>query len=154
MTPPSPQLRLARPEDIPTIEKLLTAEWLPPMAIREFLETFWVVEHQGEVAGGAGLEVYGEAGVIRSVVVSPALRGSGQGDLLVETALAEARNRGVHRLYLFTKDAAPFFARFGFQPIAMDDFEPAARESWQFRAISERPELAAYVKPMRMELAG
>ena len=32
-----PALRLARPEDIPAIEALLTAEWLPPFQIREFV---------------------------------------------------------------------------------------------------------------------
>jgi N-acetylglutamate synthase-like GNAT family acetyltransferase len=32
--------------------------------------------------------------------------------------------RGVKRLYLFTMDKAPFFARHGFERCTMDDFEP------------------------------
>ena len=83
-----PALRLARPEDVPAIEKLLAAEWLPPFQIREFLDTFWVLEEGGRVVGSAGLEVYGQAGVIRSVVVHPSGRGRRLGDLLSKTAFA------------------------------------------------------------------
>lgn len=147
-----PQLRLARPEDVPAVEKLLTAEWLPPLRIREFLETFWVLDQGGLVLGAAGLEVYGESGVIRSVVVDPSVRGRRFGDLLSKTAIDEARRRGAKRLYLFTGDKAPFWRRHGFEPCSLEDWEPAARASWQWQAISERPEIARIVTPMRAEL--
>jgi amino-acid N-acetyltransferase len=149
----TPVLRLGRPEDIPEIEKLLTAEWLPPFQIAEFLETFWVLEGDGRVLGGAGLEVYGPAGVIRSVVVHPSVRGQGLGDLLSRAAIAEASERGVERLYLFTGDKAPFWSRFGFERCALEDWEPAAQGSWQWQIMSERPEIAAMVTPMRTEMA-
>ena len=122
------------------------------MQIVEFLPSFWVLEAGGTVVGAAGLEVYGEAAVLRSVVVAPSVRGTGQGVRLADTALAEARCQDVRRVYLFTKDAGPFFARFGFKPCAMEDFEPSARASWQFVAMSERPEIAEFVKPMRLDL--
>ena len=145
----TPELRLARPADVPHIERMLTAEWLPPFQITEFLPTFWVLERGADVLGAAGLEIYGEAGFIRSVVVDPVLRGTGQGERLVQRALEEAKARGVKRLYLFTLSAAPFFARFGFEPCRMDDFEEAVRQSWQFIALSERPEIAQRLIPMR-----
>jgi N-acetylglutamate synthase-like GNAT family acetyltransferase len=148
-----PVLRLARPEDIPEIEKLLTAEWLPPFQIAEFLDTFWVLDGDGRVLGGGGLEVYGPAGVIRSVVVHPSVRGQGLGDLLSRAAIAEASKRGVERLYLFTGDKAPFWGRFGFEQCALEDWEPAAQASWQWQIMSQRPELASMVTPMRTEMA-
>ncbi len=146
-------LRLARREDIPEIEKLLTAEWLPPFQIAEFLETFWVVDAGGRVLGGAGLETYGPAGVIRSVVVHPSVRGQGLGDLLSRAAIAEASKRGVERLYLFTADKAPFWGRFGFELCALEDWESAAQASWQWQAISQNEQIASFVKPMRTEIA-
>jgi N-acetylglutamate synthase-like GNAT family acetyltransferase len=148
-----PTLRLARPEDIPEIEKLLTAEWLPPFQIAEFLETFWVLDGDGRVLGGAGLEVYGPAGVIRSVVVHPSVWGQGLGDLLSRAAVAEASKRGVERLYLFTGDKAPFWQRFGFEQCALEDWEPAVRESWQWQAINQNEQIASFVKPMRTDIA-
>ena len=101
-------LRFARADDIPEIERLLAAEWLPPMAITEFLDSFWVIESEGHVAGAAGVEIYGEAAVLRSVVVAPGLRGTGEGDRLVRNGLGYARQRGAKRVYLFTMHAAPF----------------------------------------------
>jgi amino-acid N-acetyltransferase len=149
----TPTLRLARPADIPEIEKLLTAEWLPPFQIAEFLETFWVLNGNGRVLGGVGLEVYGPAGVIRSVVVHPSVRGQGLGDLLSRAAIAEASERGVERLYLFTGDKAPFWSRFGFERCALEDWEPAAQASWQWQIMIQRPEIASMVTPMRAEMA-
>jgi amino-acid N-acetyltransferase len=149
----APTLRLARPEDIPAIEKLLTAEWLPPFQIAEFLETFWVLDSDGAVVGAAGLEVYGAAGVIRSVVVHPSARGQGLGDVLSRTAIAEAHRRGVERLYLFTGDKAPFWSRFGFERCVLQDWEPAAQASWQWQTISQNEQIASFVTPMRTDIA-
>lgn len=144
-----PFIRPSRREDIPQIEKLLSSEWLPPLMVAEFLETFWSLADGAGVLGCAGLEVYGEAGLIRSVVVHESLRGKGFGDLLAETAIDEAKRRGVQRLYLFTGDRMPFWARFGFEQCTLEDWEPAARASWQWQGISGNEEVAAYVKPMR-----
>lgn len=144
--------RPARPEDIPAIENLLKAEWLPPMAIQEFLDSFWVVEAEDGVAGCAGIEIYGQAAVLRSVVVGPMLRGTGQGDRLVRIGLDYAREHGARRVYLFTMHAALFFARYGFEPVTTDDFEPSVRESWQYIGLTERPEILSQMTPMRLIL--
>lgn len=142
-------LRPAQSDDIPAIESLLKAEWLPPMAIAEFLDSFWVIETGGRVAGCAGIEIYGEAAVLRSVVVAPELRGTGEGDHLVTAGLDYARQRGAKRVYLFTMHAAPFFARFGFEPVTTGEFEPSVRESWQYIGLTERPEILKEMTPMR-----
>lgn len=149
---PEIALRSARPDDVPAIEDLLRAEWLPPMAIEEFLDSFWVLEAEDGVAGCAGIEIYDEAAVLRSVVVALALRGTGEGERLVRTGLDYARQHGAKRVYLFTMHAAPFFARYGFAPVSTDDFEPAVRESWQYVGLTERPEILRQMTPMRMEL--
>jgi amino-acid N-acetyltransferase len=142
-------LRPARSDDIPAIESLLKAEWLPPMAILEFLDSFWVLETGGRVAGCAGIEIYGEAAVLRSVVVAPELRGTGEGDRLVTVGLDYARQHGAKRVYLFTMHAAPFFGRYGFEPVTTDEFEPSVRESWQYIGLTERREILKEMTPMR-----
>jgi amino-acid N-acetyltransferase len=134
-------LRPAVAGDIPSIEALLKAEWLPPYGLDEFLETFLVLEAGGRVIGCSGLELYGEAALLRSVVVEPERRGRDEGRRLVEGSLAEARGRGVRRLYLFTMNAAPFFRRLGFEEIALDAFEEAVRASRQYQVVSQRPEI-------------
>lgn len=122
------------------------------MAIQEFLGSFWVLESEDGVVGCAGIEIYGEAAVLRSVVVAPSSRGTGEGDRLVRTGLDYARGHGAKRVYLFTMHAAPFFARYGFEPVTTDDFEPSVRPSWQYIGLTERPEILSQMTPMRLIL--
>jgi len=143
------QLRKARPEDLAAIDEMIVGEHLPPFQTADFLDTFWVLEKEGRLVGCAGLEVYGEAALLRSVVTRQEIRGQGYGDLLVKRAMEEAAKMGVKRVYLFTMDKAPFFARFGFEPCSMEDFEPAARQATQYRVLKDHPEVAAVLTAMQ-----
>jgi amino-acid N-acetyltransferase len=75
--------------------------------------------------GAAGLETYGNAGLLRSVVVAPAARGKGWGQQLVENRLAYARASGIERVFLLTTTAPRYFERLGFT-IAMRSEAPVA----------------------------
>jgi len=151
MTVP-PLLRLARPEDVAAMTQLISSATLPALEVTEWLSSFWVLDDAGTLLGCAGIERYGEAAVLRSVVVAASLRGSGEGARMTEHALAFARDDGARRCYLFTMTAPEFFSRFGFERCRLDDFEPAARESWQWQGVSGNESLAAQVIPMRADL--
>ena len=152
MTTVPPLLRLARVEDVDAITRLITSETLPAVEVAEWLSGFWVLDEAGTLLGCAGIERYGDAAVLRSVVVAAPLRGSGEGARLTEHVLAFARDDGARRCYLFTMTASEFFARFGFQRCRLDDFEPEARESWQWQGVSGSEGLAEKVIPMRADL--
>lgn len=146
------ELREARVDDLSAIDVLIMSEHLPAFRTGDFLDTFWVLEGQGGLLGCVGLEVYGKAALLRSVITSPVLRGQGYGDVLVEKAFEEARQRGVERLYLFTMDKAPFFARHGFERCTLDDFEPAARQCTQYSILVDHPDVAEILTAMRREI--
>lgn len=148
-----PVLRRARAEDVPHIEALLLSAQLPTAGLRDHLDNFFVIEGDGRLLGSAGLEVYGEAALLRSVVVEPAQRAKGLGTLLTQAALDEARRCGIRRLYLFTMWAAAFFARFGFRPVPLADFEVSLRRSSQYRKVASWPALAKQLTAMHLELA-
>ena len=150
---PSRIVRSARHEDIAAIERLLVTESLPLTPIAEFLDGFSVLESDGEILGSAGIEMYGEAAFLRSVVVAGALRGGGSGDRLVRSALEYAQRTGARRVYLFTMNAANFFARFGFVAISMDDFETGVRAAPQYVGVSQMPEIASRLTAMRLEFS-
>ena len=150
----SAEPRRAREEDIPQIEALITAERLPAYGLAEYLETFFVLEEGARVVGCAGLEVYGEAALLRSVVVAPERRRRDDGRRLVEASLDEARQRSVRRVYLFTMYADAFFRRLGFREASLDGFEEAVRASRQYEAVSRIPELRERIKGMALELGG
>lgn len=148
----SGEVRRARAEDIPRIEALVTAERLPAYGLSEYLDAFFVLDVAGEVLGCAGLEVYGESALLRSVVVAEDRRNRYDGRRLVEAALAEARGRGVRRVYLFTMSADGFFGRLGFRELSPDEFETGVRTSRQYEAVSRIPELRERIKGMALEL--
>lgn len=126
-------VRRARPDDLASVEALLEAAALPTAGVAAPLSGFVVAEQAGEVVGVAGLEVHEGDGVLRSVVVSPALRGTGLGARLTERVLADAVHARLRRLYLLTTTAADYFPRYGFQRIARGDASPAIQRSVEFR---------------------
>lgn len=147
-------IRAARPGDLPAIESLIAAAQLPAFQTADFIDTFWVAEADGEIAGCCGLEVYDDAGLLRSAVVAPGQRGTGLGRELTEVVIEGARASGVRDLYLFTLDAADFFEHMEFEKCTLEDFSEAGRRSTQWRAVSENEGIAKLLTTMRMRLDG
>ena len=51
---------------------------------------------------------------------------------------------------MFTMTAENFFPKFGFERCALEDFEPAVREAWQYRGNIEHEMLRKMLIPMRL----
>lgn len=147
------EIRPARPDELETIEGLLKTVNLPLFRAADFLDTFWIAEANGAVAGCTGLEVYEDAGLLRSAVVTAEMRGTGLGRRLTRRVIDEASANGVQDLYLFTMDARPFFEHMGFEICTMDDFSENGRKCTQWLAVNEHPNIAEFVSAMRMRLA-
>lgn len=108
-------LRQAEPADLGAARTLLEASSLPLDGLEDqFGPAYVVAEAGGRLLGLAGMEVYGYDGLLRSVAVDQARRGTGLGIALVEDRLAWARSGGIRSVWLLTTTAEVFFARFGF----------------------------------------
>ena len=112
-------LRNATPADVGPIialindnlDKLLPR---PNHEIEELLDTFWVVEHEGEIVGCVCLEVYSaKIAEVRSLAVREGYRGHGYGEMLVETAVNEAISRKVRQVLVVTSQLE-FFEKMNF----------------------------------------
>lgn len=110
-------IRPAAVDDLPRILALLTGARLVTAGVRDHLDTFLVAVEGDHIAGTAGLEMYGDVALLRSVAVVESFRARGLGRRLVREALDEARRQGVRQVALLTEGAAPFFARLGFQEV-------------------------------------
>lgn len=128
-----PMIRNANPSDRPSVESLLVEERLPLDGVGEHFASFFVVEDGSEIVGAAGIELYGSAALLRSVVVAKRAKGTGVGSRLTERVLDEARSRGADAVYLLTTTADAFFPRFGFEQITRDDVPSAVRASREFQ---------------------
>ena len=129
-------IRPAQPHDLAAVEALLRRADLPPDGLdHQFGHAYAVAEAEGRIVGVAGIEVYGEAGLLRSVAVEPEWRGRGVGEALARERLAWAEARGLEKVYLLTSTAAGYFPRLGFAPVARDEVPEAVRGSLQFSSV-------------------
>ena len=134
----------AQPHDLPVVLELLRRADLPVEGVAEHFRNFVVVRDDACVVGAAGLEAYGDDGLLRSVVVDPASRGSGLGALLVEGACDLARRSELRALYLLTTIAREYFVGQGFADCPRDEAPAGIRESWEFRTGC--PSSSAFMK--------
>lgn len=115
---------------------LLGAHGLPTEDITAaMLPDFVIASRDGEPCGVAGLQRDGDVALLRSLAVVHDARGHGLGALLVGEVEARAAAHGVAALYLLTTDAAAFFARLGYEPVARAEAPGAIQATAQFSSI-------------------
>lgn len=106
---------------------------LPSDGVADHFEHFFVATiGNGRVVGSAGVEIYEKAALVRSVAVAPDRQHAGLGARLVARVLDFAATLGVADAYLLTRDAADYFTRLGFAPIAREQVPAAVRASVEF----------------------
>jgi amino-acid N-acetyltransferase len=126
-------IRSAQAHDLAIVQRLLSAAHLPTDGLEEqFGEAYAIAECDGQAIGAEGIEIYGEAGLLRSAVVDPAWRGKGVGDALTQDRLRWATERGLREVWLLTTTAADYFPRFGFERAARDTAPEAMQRSREF----------------------
>jgi nucleoside-diphosphate-sugar epimerase/N-acetylglutamate synthase-like GNAT family acetyltransferase len=128
-------IRPARLPDLPAIIALLEENDLPVAGLAEHLGTTLVAEANASLVGCAAIELYGAAGLLRSVAVDGARRGERLGHRLTQAALELARAQGVNTVYLLTTTARDFFPRFGFRRITRDQVDSAVQRSVEFTTV-------------------
>jgi amino-acid N-acetyltransferase len=97
-------MRNAVPEDLPVILELLESVKLPTTGVKDHIQNFV-------------LEIHGQAGLLRSMVVNPTERSNGIGSRLVNTILERARAQQLFSVSLLTETAQDYFPRFGFKQV-------------------------------------
>ena len=129
-------IELARAADFAGIVRLLDDARLPHEDLTpEHLEHFLVLREGEAIAGVVGMEVRGDAGLLRSLAVAEKQRGGGRASALVDSLEARARAAGIRALYLLTTTAEGFFARRGYSLADRDAVPDAIRATAEFRSI-------------------
>jgi amino-acid N-acetyltransferase len=130
------KIDVAAPGELEAVIALLAGAHLPTSGISEgFPGAYSVARRDGTVVGVAGLETYGKAGLLRSVAVHGAVRGSGIGRLLVQEQLRKATELGMTAVYLLTTTAPDYFRRIGFSDVARASAPAELQRSAEFAAI-------------------
>lgn len=107
-------IRPARAADLDTAICLLRNAGLPVEDL-SFEQLALSAERDGNVQGVIGLQSFGNAGLLRSLVVSNDVRGAGIGRQLVAALESDCIANGMTELWLLTIDADTFFAQLGYR---------------------------------------
>jgi amino-acid N-acetyltransferase len=115
---------------------LLEAEGLPASDLTEaHLEHFFFTGTDGVPSALVGLEIYGEDGLLRSLVVSSAARTQGLGSALVRHAEEYAASCHVRALYLLTTTAESYFEHRGYRRVDRAQAPPAIQSTREFASL-------------------
>jgi N-acetylglutamate synthase-like GNAT family acetyltransferase len=138
----------ARASDMAGVRGLLAKSGLTDAASDDDFPAFFFLRNETGIAGSVALEVYGEDAILRSLSVDPEARGVGYGWMLADTAIQQARLRGVRRIYLLTEYASDFFAaKFGFRVVDRSTVSPQVSKSGTFQSSNKSSFVA-----MRLDL--
>jgi amino-acid N-acetyltransferase len=124
----------AQPEDLAHVLVLLERHALTVDGASTMGDSLVVARLDGRIVGAAGLELYADGAVLRSVVVDASVQRQGLGQRLTEAALALARARHKRAVFLLTTTADRFFPRFGFERITREDVPESVRQSIEFQS--------------------
>lgn len=127
------EIRSARAGELDALVQLLEAARLPLDGVAAgFPQSYAVACVNEQVVAAAGLEPYGGAGLLRSVVVHDTVRGHGVGRALVEERLDHARELGLNRVFLLTTTADGYFRALGFTPAERGEAPAEMQNSAEF----------------------
>ncbi|HMW26385.1 MAG TPA: arsenic resistance N-acetyltransferase ArsN2 [Ferruginibacter sp.] len=116
------------------VMRLLADQKLPVTDIRE--ETLlYLLQDEDQAVGTAGLDIFEDCALLRSISVVPGIRGKGYGKLLNEQIESFAKDSGISCLYLITHTAKDFFDRQGYCVISRDEAPEPIRQTDQFSSL-------------------
>jgi len=143
--------RRAEKADASAVEEFLAGNERPIDGVADHLERFWLATSSGQITGSAGLEIYGEVALLRSVAVSRNWRRQGIGRSLVERILQDAKSQGVGAVYLLTAQAGRYFEALGFRALSKTDAPKALLASLEFQGACPASDILmtqALVRPV------
>ena len=127
--------RIPASEDLQVIINLLKECHLPVSDIEPDKQSFIVAEYEGKMIGCAGMEIYGETALFRSLAVRLNYRNLKTGKELTGKVMELGGKNGIHELYLLTTTADGFFQQLGWKVTDRNNVPPAITGSLEFASI-------------------
>lgn len=125
----------ATESDLPAIRSLLADVGLPVEDLGTANVSFWVARDGQGISGVIGVETFGVAGLLRSLVVAPGSQARGIGSVLVRELESAMRSSGVKSLVLLTQTAESFFGKRGYGVMSREEVPDRVRQSGEFQTL-------------------
>lgn len=132
-------VRRARSEDLEAITKLLRSAGTNEQGVDEHVHHFLVIEDPSvqppRFVGTAGLERYGEKGLLRSFVMESDSWNAKVGLELIQVVLGHAHQAGLQEVYLLAGIAHNIFEHLGFIRVDWRELPEGIRQSDHLRQM-------------------
>lgn len=125
-------ISIATEEQRGEIVRLLDIEQLPVEDLPTQLAHFFVATAEDKVVGVIGLEIHGEYGLLRSMVVDRPFRNHQVASKLVQTLEEYAKKKGLKEVYLLTLTAAGYFEKKGYSPVLRNEAPEVLQSTSEF----------------------
>lgn len=129
------QIDKAGPADRELVTSLLKEADLLTDDLPASMSNFLLAREEGAPVGVAGMELYSEVALLRSIAVSPDHQCKGIARELVEQLLAGADMQEVQAVYLITTTAEHYFNRYGFAVVNREQVPEAIQQTRQFSGL-------------------
>lgn len=117
------------------IKFLLQSQNLPAEDLPPTLTNFYIAIEEDKVVGVIGMELYGQYGLLRSMVVHPGYRNKKIAENLVQLLEEKAALAGLTSFFLLTETAENYFKRKGYAIINRNKVPVALLASTEFSHI-------------------
>jgi amino-acid N-acetyltransferase len=122
------------------LQKFLQLNKLPHKDIDHALSTkgrmfLGYYNDNGELIGSGGLELYGDAALLRSVAVKENHRGRELGKKIIDDLVSQAQKANIANIFLLTETARDFFLKHGFKLIARDEVPENIKATSEFTHV-------------------
>jgi len=117
------------------IIQLLQTEKLPVDDLPPSLDNFFVAIDNDNVIGAIGLELYGDCGLLRSMVVMKEYRNKNIASQLVLQLENYAKAKHINCMYLLTETAPQYFEKKGYEKITREEVPEQLKTSSEFNHV-------------------
>ncbi len=125
----------AESSDLSMVKALLNSHSLPTEDIGTSNIIFYLINEGEGLKACAGVERFGEVGLLRSVAVKDESRGKGIGSKLIKLVLEQSKGDGIETLFLLTETAESFFSKIGFKKIDRSKAPELIKHSNEFAEL-------------------
>ena len=126
-------IRISRSNDFLPVKQLLDDSHLPIEGVLDQFDNYFILENQNsEIIGCAGLEIYNQYGLLRSVVVRSEFQNKKFGSVLIQKMEEFGKSKNVKEIYLLTETAEKFFSKHGYKVIPRDSVPKHIQESYEY----------------------
>lgn len=113
---------------------LLTEQKLPVSDI-DGEKLLYALMYDGKIIGTAGLEIFEDCALLRSVSIAKDEQGKGLGKMINQQVENYAREAGINCLYLLTTTSKDFFEKQGYCVIKREDTPEAVIQTAEFSSL-------------------